>query len=276
MRYICWKAQAWQFKSRKSSVSLFSMESAICRTLSCVESVPRRMPHYAQHFARQLPRCATSAGLRRLNVFTRCWPHLVAQPAVFLGFQRWRLNCPYRLTIILRSVADIARGQGENIHDVDTQLACIEVFAFGGQSKVEDGAETGYFATRAALANAVSNAAYYIAQKGLVEEGSPAIVRLISKIATRFSGPVLEKFAAQSVPVIGAAGGAAVNLVFINYFQDMDTCKTFEVEKNSAAFADELADLRDKTRELKQLNFVAEEWKELQQEHHRLAMAQAC
>jgi hypothetical protein len=137
------------------------------------------------------------------------------------GLPALAIELPVSTTIILRSVADIARGQGENIHDVDTQLACIEVFAFGGQSKVEDGAETGYFATRAALANAVSNAAYYIAQKGLVEEGSPAIVRLISKIATRFSGPVLEKFAAQSVPVIGAAGGAAVNLVFINYFQDM-------------------------------------------------------
>ena len=44
-----------------------------------------------------------------------------------------------------------------------------------------------------------------------------------------------------------------------------------EIEKNSAAFADELADLRDKTRELKQLNFVAEEWADLQAEHHRLA-----
>ena len=44
-----------------------------------------------------------------------------------------------------------------------------------------------------------------------------------------------------------------------------------EIEKNSAAFADELADLRDKTRELKQLNFVTEEWQDLQQEHHRLA-----
>ena len=44
-----------------------------------------------------------------------------------------------------------------------------------------------------------------------------------------------------------------------------------EVEKNSAAYADELAELRDKTRELQQLNFVAEEWIELQQEHHRLA-----
>ena len=47
--------------------------------------------------------------------------------------------------------------------------------------------------------------------------------------------------------------------------------KRLEVEKNSVAFADELAELRDKTRELKQLNFAAEEWQELQAEHHRLA-----
>lgn len=44
-----------------------------------------------------------------------------------------------------------------------------------------------------------------------------------------------------------------------------------EVEKNSTAYADELAELRDKTRELKQLNFTAGEWADLQAEHHRLA-----
>ena len=44
-----------------------------------------------------------------------------------------------------------------------------------------------------------------------------------------------------------------------------------EVEKNSVAFADELAELRDKTRELRQLNFTADEWAELQAEHNRLA-----
>ena len=44
-----------------------------------------------------------------------------------------------------------------------------------------------------------------------------------------------------------------------------------EVEKNSAAYADELAELRDKTRELKQINFAVDEWQELQAEHHRLA-----
>ena len=44
-----------------------------------------------------------------------------------------------------------------------------------------------------------------------------------------------------------------------------------EIEKNSAAFADELAELRDKVRELNQLNFAADEWQELQVEHSRLS-----
>ncbi len=43
------------------------------------------------------------------------------------------------------------------------------------------------------------------------------------------------------------------------------------VEKNAAAYADELAELRDKTRELQQLNFTLEGWQDIQQEHHRLA-----
>jgi len=43
------------------------------------------------------------------------------------------------------------------------------------------------------------------------------------------------------------------------------------LEKNAAAYADELAGLRDDTRELSQLAFAADEWDELQQEHTRLS-----
>lgn len=42
-------------------------------------------------------------------------------------------------------------------------------------------------------------------------------------------------------------------------------------EKNASQFADELAELRDSTRELKQLAFSEEEWQTLQQEHMRLS-----
>jgi len=44
-----------------------------------------------------------------------------------------------------------------------------------------------------------------------------------------------------------------------------------EIERNAESYADELAELRDKNRELTQLGFVVEEWEALQQEHNRLS-----
>jgi hypothetical protein len=137
------------------------------------------------------------------------------------GLPALAIELPVSTTLILRSVADIARGQGENIRSVEAQLACIEVFAIGSRSKTDDAAETGYYATRAVLARSVSEAAKYIAERGFAEEGAPAIVRLITNVAARFNIPVAAKFAAQSIPAIGAAGGAAIKLVFINHFQEM-------------------------------------------------------
>ena len=103
----------------------------------------------------------------------------------------------------------------------DAKLACLEVFALGGRSKDDDASESGYFLIRGALAKSVSEAAGYIAQRGLVEEGAPAIVRLIAQLATRFGVNVSEKVAAQAVPVIGAAGGMVINVLFIDHFQEM-------------------------------------------------------
>jgi DNA repair protein RecN (Recombination protein N) len=47
--------------------------------------------------------------------------------------------------------------------------------------------------------------------------------------------------------------------------------QSLEIEKNAAAYADELAELRDQVREIKQLGFSEEEWQSLQAEHHRLS-----
>lgn len=47
--------------------------------------------------------------------------------------------------------------------------------------------------------------------------------------------------------------------------------RRLEVEQNATKYADELAELRDKVRELKQLSFSQEEWDHLQQEHSRLS-----
>jgi hypothetical protein len=131
------------------------------------------------------------------------------------------IELPISTAIMLRSIADIARSEGERISDPHAKLACLEVFALGGPSKRDNATETGYFVVRAALARAVTEAAEYIAERGLAQEGAPAIVRLITQIASRFGVVVSEKIAAEAVPIIGAAGGALINTVFIGHFQAM-------------------------------------------------------
>jgi len=139
----------------------------------------------------------------------------------FFGAPALAVELPITTTIILRSIADIARSEGEDISTVASRLACLEVFALGGRSEADDGSETGYYAVRAGLAKAVADAAKHIAQRGLTQEGAPVIARLISQIASRFSTVVSEKMATQAVPVLGAVGGASINLLFVNHFQDV-------------------------------------------------------
>jgi EcsC protein family len=137
------------------------------------------------------------------------------------GLPALPLELPVSTTIMLRSIADIARSEGERLRMPEAKLACLEVLGLGGRSRGDDPNESVYFATRTALAKAISEAAKYIAEKGLAEEGAPAIVRLIAQLATRFGVNVSEKAAAQAVPVIGGAGGAIINILFIDHFQDM-------------------------------------------------------
>jgi len=137
------------------------------------------------------------------------------------GLPALAIELPISTTIMLRSIADIARSEDEDIHKIESKLACIEVFALGGPKTSDDASESGYFAVRAALAQSISKAAEYITNKGLSEKGAPALVRLIIQISERFSIQVSEKAAAQAVPAIGIAGGAIINTLFIDHFQDM-------------------------------------------------------
>jgi hypothetical protein len=66
-----------------------------------------------------------------------------------------------------------------------------------------------------------SEAAAHVTKMGVSQKGAPAIVRLITQVASRFSIVVSEKAAAQAVPLVGAVGGAAINSLFIDHFQDM-------------------------------------------------------
>jgi EcsC protein family len=138
-----------------------------------------------------------------------------------LGLAALPFELPISTTILLRSIAEIAREEGEDLSAPEAAFACVEVFALGGQGGGESAFESGYFTVRAALAKSVSDSARFVATEGVTAQSAPVIARLISQIAARFGIVVSEKVAAQAAPILGAIGGAAVNAAFADHFQTL-------------------------------------------------------
>jgi uncharacterized YccA/Bax inhibitor family protein len=122
---------------------------------------------------------------------------------------------------MLRSIADVARSEGEDLGSPEARVECVQVLALGGQSAGDDATEAGYFAARAAMAKAVSEAIRHVADKGVAQRNATVLVQLIAQVASRFSVNVSEKAMAQAVPFVGALGGAVINTLFIEHFQTM-------------------------------------------------------
>jgi hypothetical protein len=178
-------------------------------------------------FASQAIASATSKGLEAaLKVALRTLPSSPRSNSQFLhrmlatasgaaggtfGLAALPVELPVSTTIMLRSIADIARSEGEDLSDPETALACVEVFA----------SESGYFAVRGMLAKTVTEAARFVAERGLLKEGAPILLKFVTQVAARFGLVVTQKVAAQALPLVGALGGAAVNYAFIDHFQDV-------------------------------------------------------
>ena len=142
--------------------------------------------------------------------------------AGFMGIQALVVELPLTTGIMFRSIADIARAEGESPQDPETILNCMQVFAMGSQATdKDDAAETSYYGVRVALSKTVSDALQYVASQGVIGSSAPALVRLISALAHRFGIVVTQKAMAQTIPVVGAIGGGLVNTMFISHFQDM-------------------------------------------------------
>jgi len=139
----------------------------------------------------------------------------------FWGLPGLLIELPVSTVLMLRAIAAVARKEGEDLETAEARWACLEVFTLGGAGSRDDAAETGYYAVRASLARLVAEAAEFLAGRGAVQEGAPLLIRLMTAVTSRFGMVVSEKALAEMVPLIGAAGGALINLLFISHFQAM-------------------------------------------------------
>ena len=189
------------------------------RASALVTGATRRALQTALRFA--LVTLDDQPGERSADFFHKALVTATGAGGGLFGMPALAIELPVSTTIMLRSIADVARSEGERITSPETKLACLQVFALGGRTKSDDAAESAYFAIRAALARGLADAAQFMAEKGVVQDGAPAVVRFIVQVAARYGVVVSEKTAAQALPLVGAAGGALVNALFMDHFQDV-------------------------------------------------------
>jgi hypothetical protein len=199
-----------------------------------IDKLPQKQQKWLQQIAHKVLHTVVKANLKTMQKgkldstpSNKTYKALVTSSGIIggaFGATAFAVDLTVATKLMMRSIMDIARSEGEDLNAYDTQLACLQVLALGGKSKHDDNLDTGYYATRVALSSAVKNATSYATKHGMgaVLQGSNnTLMKLIAAVASRFSIQVSEKFVAQAIPVIGAAGGGSINLAFINHFQNM-------------------------------------------------------
>jgi hypothetical protein len=136
----------------------------------------------------------------------------------FFGLAALPVELPLTTTLMLRAIADIARHHGEDLSTLEARLACVEVLGLGAPKSVV-GMEVGYYASRALLSRLVGEATSLMIERGVAGASAPAVSGFIAELVPRFGLVVSERASATALPVIGALGGATVNLLFMNHFQ---------------------------------------------------------
>jgi hypothetical protein len=136
----------------------------------------------------------------------------------FFGFAALPIELPVTTMLMLRAIADTARHNGEDLRKIETRLACLEVFALGG-GKSPKRLDLGYYASRALLSRFAEEASALLIERGVASVSAPLVNRFLAEIVARYGVVVSERVAASALPVIGAIGGAAVNVAFMNHFQ---------------------------------------------------------
>jgi hypothetical protein len=138
----------------------------------------------------------------------------------YLGPMTLLVELPLTTTLILRSIADIARSYGEDLDDQTSRLACVQVFALGARTKEDESADVGYYALRTILGLHFERdiVEYAVGAQG---PHIPAFIELTRAIAARFGVVISEQMAVKMVPILGAVSGATLNLIFMKHFQDV-------------------------------------------------------
>ncbi len=109
---------------------------------------------------------------------------------------------PVTTTVLLRAIQGIAAEYGFDPADPEIAKECLAVFGSAGPLEADDGADMAFLSARVTLTGATVHG-------------------VIARVAPRLATVLGQKLAAQTIPILGAAAGAATNYAYTSYYQEM-------------------------------------------------------
>lgn len=109
---------------------------------------------------------------------------------------------PVTVTVILHAIRAEAKAAGFDPRDPKIRAECLKVFAAGSPLEGDDGVDTSFLSARLTVTG-------------------PAIQQLIQRVAPKLAATLSQKLAAQAVPILGAATGAALNAAYLGYYREL-------------------------------------------------------
>ncbi len=109
---------------------------------------------------------------------------------------------PVTVVVLLREIQREAVRLGFDPASQNVHFDCVQVFGAAGPLARDDGADLSFLGARMALSSGTMQA-------------------LIARVAPRLASVLGQKLAAQAVPLLGAATGAAINSAYLGYYRDM-------------------------------------------------------
>ncbi|MCF3972863.1 EcsC family protein [Paracoccus sp. EGI L200073] len=177
------------------------------------EGLIERLPDFVRSRMDRLTRIAlgrafaAAAGTRRVvrdrgDWFNRMASTVSGAAGGAAGFAGAMVELPFTVTLLLRSMLEIAAEHGLDPDSDEVRMECLRIFAAAGPMDDDDGSDLGLLAARLSVT-------------GQTVQG------LISRVAPRLSVSLGQKLAAQAAPVFGAFVGASINYTFARYYQEL-------------------------------------------------------
>lgn len=112
------------------------------------------------------------------------------------------VELPVTVTVILHSILRAAEAEGFDTDLPEVRAEALRVLSSGGPLADDDGVNTSFLGARLTLTGA-------------------AVQKILAKVVPKFAAAISQKLAAQTVPVLGAVAGAALNTAFVTYYREL-------------------------------------------------------